>query len=127
MKSKGWRLKTKEDPHRYGPVDMLGTVWAVDVTIPGRFASRGAENAEKVKARKCFSYFKERKNTAFYPFALTLEGEGGPSTRRLCASLAIRMANSPSNGLNLSGAWRSIIRGWQMASRVASADRSCAV
>ena len=44
----------------------------------------------------------------FYPFALTLEGEGGPSARDLCSEMAGRIARSPSNGLSPAGAWRYI-------------------
>ena len=91
------------------PVDDLGTVWAVDVTVRGRHASRGAENAEKKKMRYYNRYFFGRKGTVFYPFALTLEGEGGPSAKKLCAKLALAIKRSPASGMSVPGAWRYIV------------------
>lgn len=61
------------------------------------------------ESKQYANIFRDRKATIFYPFALTVEGEGGPAARRLCAYMARKMAASSSNGLNLTGAWRYIL------------------
>ena len=58
---------------------------------------------------KYANIFRDRKATTFYPFALTVEGEGGPSARQLCGYMARKISTASSNALNLTGAWRYII------------------
>ena len=110
------------------PSDDLGTVIAVDVTVCNATSCRGTVAKEKQKMDHYMKRFKNLKSTIFYPFALTLEGEGGPSARKLCSYMAMKMAASPSNGLNLRvvhGGTSS--RGWQTASRQALVCTLCAV
>ena len=106
--------ETKNTARRPGdvticPLDERGTVIAVDATVRCTRSCGGAAKAEATKSKKYANIFRDRKATIFYPFALTVEGEGGPAARRLCAYMARKMAASSSNGLNLTGAWRYIL------------------
>ena len=91
------------------PLDERGTVIAVDVTVRCTRTCGGAAKAEAAKSKKYANIFRDRKATTFYPFALTVEGEGGPSARQLCGYMARKIATASSNALNLTGAWRYII------------------
>ena len=91
------------------PLDERGTVIAVDVTVRCTRACGGAAKAEAAKTKKYANIFRDRKATTFYPFALTVEGEGGTAARQLCQLMAQKIAASRTNALNQVGAWRYIV------------------
>jgi hypothetical protein len=90
------------------PLDGRGTVVAVDATVRCARAVKGAAAAESDKFKSYASFFSGRPGALFFPFAVTVEGEAGPSARRFCARMASMLALSKGSGLNLSSAWRCI-------------------